>query len=83
MKKGLYISIVTTLVAVGILACSDGQRGKEQALTGSDRDAHGCIISAGYRWCEKTKKCERPWELADKEKFENSAKAFHDFCNKR
>eukprot|EP00755_Sulcionema_specki_P016418 Sspe_Gene.61976::Locus_34548_Transcript_1_1_Confidence_1.000_Length_525::g.61976::m.61976 len=31
-------------------------------LVGSDRDPHGCIPSAGYRWCEPLKACIRPWE---------------------
>jgi hypothetical protein len=29
---------------------------------GGDRDAHGCIGSAGYSWCEAKQKCLRPWE---------------------
>lgn len=29
---------------------------------GGDKDAHGCIPSAGYSWCAKTSKCIRPWE---------------------
>ncbi len=29
---------------------------------GSDRDAHGCIPSAGYTWCDASQKCIRPWE---------------------
>src|SRR5512142_1430173 len=29
---------------------------------GGDRDAHGCIGSAGYSWCEAKAKCLRPWE---------------------
>jgi hypothetical protein len=29
---------------------------------GSDKDAHGCIPSAGYQWCEATQKCYRSWE---------------------
>ena len=32
------------------------------ALVGGDRDAHGCIGSAGYSWCEVTQKCIRSWE---------------------
>lgn len=36
-------------------------------LVGNDRDAHGCIPSAGYLWCEKKQKCVRPW--LDKECF--------------
>ncbi len=33
-----------------------------QQLLGGDRDAHGCIGSAGYSWCESTNRCQRPWE---------------------
>lgn len=29
---------------------------------GGDRDAHGCIGSAGYTWCEEKGKCLRTWE---------------------
>ncbi len=32
-------------------------------LVGNDRDAHGCIGSAGYRWCAAQQQCVRPWEL--------------------
>lgn len=31
-------------------------------MVGSDRDAHGCIGSAGYTWCEVKDKCLRVWE---------------------
>ena len=33
-------------------------------LVGGDRDAHGCIGSAGYSWCEAKDKCLRSWEEA-------------------
>ncbi|MEW5996032.1 MAG: hypothetical protein AB1657_00345 [Candidatus Micrarchaeota archaeon] len=29
---------------------------------GGDRDAYGCIPSAGYSWCEAKQKCLRVWE---------------------
>lgn len=32
------------------------------SMPGSDRDAHGCIPSAGYVWSEEAKACVRPWE---------------------
>lgn len=42
---------------------------------GDDKDAHGCIASAGYTWSEVLKDCIRLWEkgvrvadVADKEK---------------
>lgn len=31
-------------------------------MPGSDRDEHGCIGSAGYRWCEPKQECLRFWE---------------------
>ena len=35
-----------------------------QNIVGNDRDAHGCIGSAGYTWCEVKQKCLRTWEEA-------------------
>jgi len=29
---------------------------------GGDRDSYGCIMSAGYQWCETLNKCVRSWE---------------------
>lgn len=49
-------------------------------MPGSDRDAHGCIGSAGYAWCAHTQQCERPWELAASAGFENSAAGFDAYC---
>lgn len=34
----------------------------QQQMVGNDRDAHGCIPSAGYSWCEAKQKCLRAWE---------------------
>ncbi len=47
---------------------------------GSDRDAQGCIASAGYRWCERTGRCERPFELARAQGFENTGEAYERHC---
>lgn len=49
-------------------------------MVGTDRDSHGCIGSAGYTWCARTQNCERPWELARKKNFANTAEAFAGFC---
>jgi len=37
-------------------------RNSPPTLVGGDRDAHGCIPSAGYTWCDATQKCYRPFE---------------------
>ena len=50
-------------------------------MLGSDRDKHGCIGSAGYRWCQHTNQCERPWELATKVGIENTVKAYNKYCS--
>ena len=53
---------------------------RKTKLIGGDKDAHGCIGTAGFKWCTKTNKCERPWELAKKEGFDNTNKAFDGYC---
>lgn len=47
---------------------------------GGDRDAHGCIGSAGYQWCEHSQRCERPWELAQAQGLANTAEAIDAYC---
>ena len=34
------------------------------AVLGGDKDANGCIGSAGYSWCQVKGKCLRTWEEA-------------------
>lgn len=31
-------------------------------LIGGDQDENGCLIGAGYSWCEALGQCIRPWE---------------------
>ncbi len=49
-------------------------------LVGGDRDAHGCIASAGYAWCERERSCVRPWELAKEKGFANDADSLRRYC---
>jgi hypothetical protein len=51
-----------------------------QPPVGADRDAHGCIASAGYRWCAREAGCVRPWELAQQRGFANTSEAFAKYC---
>ncbi|MFZ1536443.1 MAG: hypothetical protein WAT23_03550 [Chromatiaceae bacterium] len=48
---------------------------------GSDRDAHGCIGSAGYTWCAHEQQCVRSWELAQQRGFASTAEAFRAYCS--
>ncbi len=34
----------------------------EPQIIGGDKDKGGCLIGAGYSWCESKKKCLRVWE---------------------
>jgi len=73
-------SFFALIAAASLCACSSSERQSSQQKPGSDRDPHGCIASAGYSWCAKTKQCERPWELAERKSFERTKKAFDNFC---
>jgi len=49
MKQLFIISILL------LAACT-------QQPIGGDKDEHGCMIAAGYSWCEDKQKCIRAWE---------------------
>jgi hypothetical protein len=55
MRRTPFILAVLLLM----MAC----RSSKQQLVGNDRDAHGCIGSAGYQWSELQQNCVRPFEL--------------------
>jgi hypothetical protein len=76
--KGLVLAFALVSVLMLLLGCTGQQKaalppsdGKPQGqaanektpMPGSDRDAHGCIPSAGYTWCDALSQCVRPWEV--------------------
>ncbi len=36
--------------------------GIDKKIIGGDKDDHGCLIGAGYSWCEEKQKCLKAWE---------------------
>jgi len=76
------LSLLQTTLLISLVGCAadNPETAAEQNLPGSDRDRYGCIGSAGYSWCERTKQCERPWELAEQEGLENSREGFQKYC---
>jgi hypothetical protein len=50
-------------------------------LVGGDRDAHGCIGSAGYEWCARERQCVRRWELAQKLGNDGASFDFAAYCS--
>ena len=68
----------TVLLITSAAACTQPTRAP--VSFGADQDDHGCRASAGYAWCTRTQQCERPWELAQRERIENTKAAFDAFC---
>lgn len=76
----MIFRIASALAVLVLFAGCVTETTNTQVMPGSDRDAHGCIPSAGYAWCSKTGACERPFELAAAKGFENTAAAFDNYC---
>ena len=79
MKNSSVLSIVLVACLSGC-SFSNAVTSDDDNLLGSDRDIHGCIGSAGYSWCDRSNQCERPWELAESEGFENTSEQFDAYC---
>ncbi len=69
-----FSSLTSILLALGIVIVGGAiwyffpktvpQQAEQPPIVGGDKDAHGCIGSAGYQWCEVKQKCLRVWEEA-------------------
>ncbi len=54
------IIVLAVLVVGGILAYQYWWTPEEPI--GGEKDEHGCLLMAGYTWCEAKQKCLRVWE---------------------
>ena len=86
MPSTLRLILVAVLPAA-LAACSvashpprDEPLAPMNNMVGGDRDAHDCIASAGYQWCERAKRCARSWELAKEAGFDKTSDAFAQYC---
>ena len=79
MKK-LLISLCLSFLLTGCIS-SQTSSVSSQRVVGNDIDAHSCIRSAGYQWCQKENKCARSWEVAKEQKFDNNESLFYVYCN--
>jgi len=48
--------LILILIVVLLIGCSQEQN------IGGEKDEHGCLGAAGYRWCSSEQKCMRMWE---------------------
>lgn len=56
--KNYLILLTTALVS---FSCQNNNANSSEKI-GNEKDAHGCLLSAGYRWSIIQEKCVRPWE---------------------
>lgn len=62
---------------------SASENNASMPLVGSDKDAHGCIASAGYIWCTKENSCVKPWEYAAGVAIPNTSEAVNSYCGNK
>ncbi|MDD5711083.1 MAG: MliC family protein [Candidatus Colwellbacteria bacterium] len=66
-------SLASVLIVIGVIVIFGGiyllagqykpsQALREEQIIGGDKDPHGCLIAAGYSWCDATQTCIRQWE---------------------
>jgi hypothetical protein len=82
MLRPLSPATATLLLTGALLAlagCSGTAPPKAEPI-GGQRDAHGCPVAAGYTWCARERDCVRPWELAEKAGFPDTAEGFRAYC---
>lgn len=87
MKKTFFALAVLATTAPAALFAQTAT----PTIVGGDRDAHGCIPSAGYTWSSALQKCVRPWEQQNPinvtcvngalDKRENALMTAHDVFN--
>jgi len=79
----LALVFVMATLSAGCAESAKAPSKPASPVVGADRDAQGCIGSAGYAWCAREARCVRPWELAQEKKSQelaSSAEAFKAFC---
>lgn len=70
MKPIVIVLVVAALVVAAmaivylprVLAPESAPVNTNQELIGGQKDVHGCLIAAGYSWCEPKQRCLRIWE---------------------
>jgi hypothetical protein len=60
LKKNIFIVSLVLFTSAAFSASAQTATGTP--MPGSDRDAHGCIPSAGYTWSAPKQACVRAWE---------------------
>jgi membrane-bound inhibitor of C-type lysozyme len=62
MKNKKLIIILILFAIILIFGFIFWHKGRETKLIGGQKDEHGCLVAAGYSWCEAKQNCIRQWE---------------------
>ncbi len=70
LKKGFASTAIIAIIAIITTTGIGGyvyMKNRQLKPIGGETDSHGCLIAAGYSWCEPKQKCLRIWEEPCKE----------------
>lgn len=62
---GNYVLEIISYASIPVtdnISAESAQFRTEGPAIGGQQDEHGCLIAAGYSWCDAKKKCIRQWE---------------------
>lgn len=68
MKNIVFAALFISILLTGCIqeGPANGQTTDQDSngepIIGGDTDEHGCLIAAGYSWCEAKEECLRQWE---------------------
>ncbi|MBA3064729.1 hypothetical protein FP803_04805, partial [Candidatus Woesearchaeota archaeon] len=66
MRKIIIAILILALFFMTGCVQTEKEKAEEMGTTeqpiGGETDEHGCLIAAGYTWCESKQKCLRTWE---------------------
>jgi len=54
--------LTTSLSLLNYTSPGNNNSNSSGNVIGGEKDEHGCIIPAGYSWCEDLQECIKPWE---------------------
>lgn len=65
------VIVILLIVIIGVITYFNFNNNfnPDKKLIGGDKDSHGCLVGAGYSWCESKQKCLRVFEESCAESF--------------
>lgn len=61
-NKLLVFAVAVIILVLALFYLSRGSTPNADQVIGGQKDANGCLVAAGYSWCEAKKTCIRQWE---------------------